>query len=325
MAIPATIELEIVKGLCSADCPMCCIDETRWDKQIMTHDVFTRVIDSFGPNIEQIKKIILCGIGEPLLDRHIGSKIEYIRSKGVDSVSIPTNASHLNTKVGTTILDAGVGEVVIGIDSLNKQVFEDIRKGLIFETIMANTHQYIELRNSGDYNSKIMIRTISSERNVDEWNAYVEYWSDFLDFSKGDMLLYFPEHNWSEHNYPNATKVNLPGTRTASPYVSSTAIIDVAKCPYVWDRYNIDIHGNVKLCCVDANASFFELGNVLETDPVELDDGSELARVRNLMMEGRLQEIGPCARCDIPITRAQRGFFDGNTLSNKYANDYVFS
>ena len=325
MPIPTTIELEIVKGFCSADCPMCCIGETRWDKKIMTHDVFTRVIDSFGSNIDQIKKIILCGIGEALLDKHIGSKIEYIRSKGVESVGIPTNASHLNTEVGTTILDAGVGEVVIAIDSLKKPVFEDIRKGLVFETIMANAHRYIEIRNSGDYESKVMIRMISSERNVDEWNDYVQYWSEYLDFTKGDMVLFFPEHNWSEHNYPNATKVHLSGTRTASPHVDSNAPTEVERCPYVWDRYNIDVHGKLKLCCVDANATFFELGNVLDTDPVELDIGPELSRIRNLMTDGRLQEIGPCAGCNIPTTRAERGFFDGQTLSNKYANDYVYS
>ncbi len=325
MIIPATVDIEIVKGLCSADCPMCCIDETRWDRQIMTHNLFTKIIDSFGPDIDQIKKFVLCGIGEALLDKNIGSKIEYIRSKGVESVGIPTNASHLNTEVGTTILDAGVGEIVIGIDSLDKQVFEDIRKGLVFETIMANTHQYIDLRNAGDYKSKVMIRMISSERNVDDWDDYVQYWSEYLDFSKGDMLLYFPEHNWAEHNYPNATKVNLPGARTTSPYVSSNVNIDVDKCPYVWDKYNINVHGKVKLCCVDANASFFVLGNVLDSNPFELYNSAELSRIRNLMSHGSLQEIGPCSKCNIPITRAKRGFFDGHTLSNKYANDYTYS
>ena len=325
MAIPTTIELEIVKGLCSADCPMCCIGETRWDRQIMTHDTFTRVIDSFGSNIDQIKTVILCGIGEALLDKHIGSKIEYIRSKGVESVGIPTNASHLTTEVGTTILDAGVGEVVIAIDSLNKQVFEDIRKGLVFESVMENTHRYIELRNSGNYESKVMIRMITSERNVDEWNDYVQYWSEYLDFSKGDMVLFFPEHNWSENNYPNATKVHLSGTRSASPDIGSNAIADTGKCAYVWDRYNIDVHGKLKLCCVDANSTFFDLGNVLDTDPVELDNNPELVRVRNLMDAGKIQDIGPCATCNIPVTRAERGFFDGHTLSNKYANDYVYS
>ena len=62
MAIPTTIELEIVKGLCSADCPMCCIGETRWDRQIMTHDTFTRVIDSFGSNIDDYTISVFCGI-----------------------------------------------------------------------------------------------------------------------------------------------------------------------------------------------------------------------------------------------------------------------
>ena len=70
MAIPDTIELEIVKGLCSADCPMCPIGETRWDRDIMNQETFTRIVDSFGSELSQIRKFILVGIGESLLDRH---------------------------------------------------------------------------------------------------------------------------------------------------------------------------------------------------------------------------------------------------------------
>ncbi|SVA99027.1 uncharacterized protein METZ01_LOCUS151881 [marine metagenome] len=324
ISIPDTIELEIVKGLCSADCPMCSIGETRWDRDIMSQETFTQIIDSFGPSLEQIRRVVLVGIGEALLDKNRGSKIQYLKDRGIETVGIPTNASHLTTEVATTILESGLSEVIIGLDSMNKDVFEGIRKGLNFERILENTHKYIEIRDSGHYESAVMIRMITSDRNVTEWNDYVEYWSKYLDYSKGDMLLYFPEHNWSEHDYPNEVKINLPGTKAASPFVGEDVDLQSRRCAYVNDRYNIDVHGNLKLCCVDINASFFELGNVLDTDPVELDNSSVLAQIRELMSDGRIDEIAPCSKCDVPENRPLRGYFDGTVLSNKYANEYDY-
>ncbi len=324
MSIPDTIELEIVKGLCSADCPMCPIGETRQDREIMSQETFIRIIDSFGSSLEQIRRVILVGIGEALLDKNLGLKIQYLKDQGIATVGIPTNASHLNDKVATTILESGVSEVIIGIDSLKKDVFEGIRKGLTFERVLNNTHRYIELRDSGNYDSTVMIRMITSNRNVDEWNNYVDYWSEYLDYSKGDMLLYFPEHNWSEHEYPNEVKITLPGTKAASPFIGEDVELESRTCPYISDRFSIDVHGNLKLCCVDINASFFELGNVLDSDPVQLDNSSILSELRKLMSDGRIQDIAPCAKCDVPDNRPLRGFFDGTVLSNKYANDYDY-
>ena len=324
MAIPSTIVLEIVKGLCSADCPMCPIGETRWDRDIMNQETFTQIVDSFGSELSHIRKFILVGIGESLLDKHLGDKIGYLKDRGIELVAIPTNASHLTAEMATTILDAGVDEMIIGIDSLQKEIYEDIRKDLVFEKILANTHQYIDIRNAGNYDSAIMIRMITSDRNVAEWDDYVRYWSEYLNFPKGDMLLYFPEHNWSEHDYPNEVRIDLPGSKAASPFVGDTVETDTRRCSYVSDRYNIDVHGNVKLCCVDINASFFDLGNVLETNPIELDNSPVLAGIRNLMESGNIGAIEPCAECNLPDTRPRRGYFDGQVLSNQYANEYDY-
>ena len=298
MLLPEIIEIEIVKGLCSADCPMCCINETRFDKKIMTYEKFTEIVDSFGTNIENVKKVILCGIGEALLDKTLGPKIKYLKSKGIELICVPTNASHLTEDVATEILDAGIDELIIAIDSLKKEVFEGIRKGLVFEQIIKNTHRYIDIRDAGNYDSAVMIRMITSHRNVDEWDDYVEYWSKCLNFLKGDMFLRFPEHNWSEHDYPNAGLAIKP------------KIDHSIRCEYVSDRYNIDVNGQMKLCCIDVNADFFKLGNVLRNDPVELINSEQYNDIRRLMNDGKREEILPCSKCDTPNLRSRRTYSD---------------
>jgi len=296
--IPEIIELEIVKGICSANCPMCSIGEVKKDSGIMTYEKFVEIIDSFGDNIKNIKKVILCGIGEALLDKGISKKIEYLIDKGVVNISIPTNASHLNSELSKKILDAGVGEVILAVDSLDKNTYEKIRKNLKFEIVIENIHKYIKMRDGGGYDSKIMIRMVTSHANSAEWNDYIKYWSQYLDFDKGDMLLHFPEHNWSEHDYPNAKIEKLQDQSGM-------------KCSYVSDRFNIDLYGNLKLCCLDVNASFYNLGNVLQNDPIKLYNSKVFNSIREAMDKGAIHDIRACKKCNIPIKRSKRGFYVG--------------
>ena len=136
MIIPKILEIEIARGFCTASCPMCSIDETKYNKSVMTFEKLKTIIDNFGEDIKHIEKIIFCGLGEVLLDKQLEKKIEYVKSKGVDYVSIPSNASLLTKKTSLKLLNSGLNEVLIGMDSMKKKLFEEIRKDLIFEEIL---------------------------------------------------------------------------------------------------------------------------------------------------------------------------------------------
>ena len=115
LVIPKIVEVEIARGFCTASCPMCSIDKTKYNKIIMSDEKFIRLVDNFGSNIQNFDKWILCGLGEVLLDKKIDNKIKYVKSKGVPYVSAPSNASLLNKKIAKKILDAGLDEIIIGI------------------------------------------------------------------------------------------------------------------------------------------------------------------------------------------------------------------
>ena len=178
---------------------------------------------------------------------------------------------------------------------MNKKIFEKVRRDLIFEEVLENTLNYIKIRDKNNFNSKVMIRMIISDDNKNEWDSYVKYWSKILNFEKGDMILYFPEHNWSEHDYPNAKDKPVVYKKNC-------------KCTYVYDRMLVDAHGNVRLCCIDINSSFFNLGNVLLRNPIDLFNSEVFVKVRKLMDQGQINDIKPCKTCNVPLMRSQRGF-----------------
>ncbi len=299
MFIPEKIEIETVRGICTATCPMCSIEETRYNKSVMNIDKFKLIIDSFKDNLQKIKRINLVGLGETLADKRLPLKIEYLKAKNANYVAFPTNGSLLIKKMSEEILNAGLDEVILGIDSLNKKEFEKVRRDLIFEEIIDNTLSHINIRNKGNYNHKIMVRMIINESNSHEWEGYKNYWSKFLDFHKGDAVLYFKEHNWADHEYPNAKE---------QPRI----VKKTCKCNYVYDRLCIDAHGNVKLCCIDINADFFKLGNVLFEDPIEIFNNKQFTYFRKMMDKGEINKIKPCGTCDVPLHRESRGYYNNN-------------
>ena len=296
MEYPEKLEIELARGFCTASCPMCSIDETKYNKVVMKFEKFKAIVDSFGEHIDKINHVNLVGLGEVLLDKKLDEKIKYLKLKGVDHVSFPSNASLLDAATSKKILDAGLGEIIIGIDSMNKPIFEKVRRDLIFEEVLENTLSHIKVRDKYDYNSKIMIRMIINKDNSNEWNSYVKYWEKLLNFDKGDMILYFPEHNWSDHDYPNSE---------GKPKIVKKDI----RCDYIYDRLCLDAHGNVKFCCIDINASFFGgIGNVLLMDPIEIFNSDYFVNSRRLMNEGEINKIKPCSTCNVPIQRSQRGY-----------------
>ena len=299
MIIPDKLDIEVVRGVCTATCPMCPIEETRYNSSVMNFEMFKKIIDRFGKNIKKINRVNLVGIGEILVDVKLNLKIEYLKSKGLNNICFPTNASLLKTNVAEKVLDAGINEVIFGIDSMNKAIYEKVRRDLIFEEVLENTLNYIKIRDNGDYDSRIMVRMILSKDNKDEWNSYKEYWSKFLNFEKGDMALYFPEHNWSDHDYPKAKS-------------EPTVVEKNCKCIYVYDRMLLDAHGNVRLCCIDINSTFFKLGNVLQEDPITLFNSKNFLNVRELMDQGKINDIKPCKTCNVPLMRSDRGFNNDN-------------
>ena len=303
MKYPEKLEIELARGFCTASCPMCSIEETMYNKSMMKFEKFKAIVDSFGEHIKKIKHVNLVGLGEVLLDKKLHHKIEYLKIKGIKHISFPSNASLLKSNTSEKLLYAGLGEIIIGIDSMNKKNFEKVRRDLIFEEVIENTLSHIKIRDKYDYNSKIMIRMIISKENSGEWESYKKYWSKLLNFNKGDMILYFPEHNWSDHDYPNAD---------GSPKIVEKNV----KCDYIYDRLCLDAHGNVKFCCIDINASFFDgIGNVLLMDPIEIFNSYYFVNSRKLMNEGNINKIKPCSTCNVPVMRSQRGFANSKEVN----------
>ena len=282
---PSVIDIETVHGICNASCIMCSIRSSAQRPQIMHQDMFLSILDRLIPYRECVEYLNIVGLGEAILDPNVFVKIRACKEAGFRQVSLPTNGGILDELRTSMLLDSGIDIVIFSIDSLIPDKFEKIRQGLSFQRVIDNIHRLIKRRNSGTYSTTICVRMIEQELNEDEWQQYTNYWSQYLTLSRGDMVLRFPRHNWAD---------------------AECAIPKSIPCPYIFDRITINASGMIQFCCIDVDASFYQLGSAFDEDPVRIYNKNLFREARMLMKKGRINDLEHCSRCDVPLKRLHR-------------------
>ena len=144
--IPYNIQIETVAGKCTVSCNMCPIEQHP-RKEIMSDELFDQIIKKLLKIKKNIKFFNLVGIGEPLLDKTTHVKVEKCKKLGFQNVWIYTNATALNKKNSSKLLEAKLDVLVVSLDGFKKSQ-ERIRVGANYDTIEKNIINFIELRDS---------------------------------------------------------------------------------------------------------------------------------------------------------------------------------
>jgi radical SAM protein with 4Fe4S-binding SPASM domain len=294
--MPSHLQVEVVggKGMCNAHCAMCTIDKWERPATIMTNEVFASIIDGIAPFKQHVEYVTLHGNGEPLLDRHMASKVKYVKQKGFSGVGFASNCSALTQRRADELLAAGLDTIICSIDGFKKETHEAIRPGTDYEAIVRNVKYFIEARNRSG-KTKILIRFIRQELNQHEFPAYKEYWEKYLNPAFGDEVLVFNIHNWgSQLEVGNQINESFGTVHDSVPI-----------CADLYHRLLIFPNGDLAFCDADYNG-FYDLGNVQKEHFLKLYNGERLNFYRQKMESGRIGELPYCKSCTIPISRANR-------------------
>lgn len=274
---PKYFEIEPA-DFCNAKCLMCKIgrNEGKSSGHTMTMDVFENIVEQMKPYTDWIEMVSLVGRGESLLDQTLELKIKKLREIGIKQVQLSTNAALLDENRVIELLDSGLNDLRISIDSIRKDIYEKIR-GLSFEKVIGNIEKAIQIRNSKYPNIPIRIRAVELEENVNERREWLDFWNDRL--MDIDVAQFMP--------YVANQKGMTSGLQITYPCISvfSTMVI----------RYG----GGVDLCCVDYSYGErdWDLGNILDSSIVEIWRGEIFQKIRRMHLNGNRDMIPLCKGC----------------------------
>lgn len=291
MVIPKHVQIETLNGVCTAKCKMCIIFNSKRKPVKMEINSFRRILEKFLPYQQNIEYLTLHGWSEPLLDKELPEKVKISKELGFKGVGFASNCTELSESTSLRLLDSGLDTMICSIDGIKKETHESIREGTDFDKVVANVMNFIELRNKRG-KTRILIRFIRQESNKEEWDAYYEFWNKHISEDYGDQVVKFDIHNCAGE-LEHYDEYDVRGDIEPVEF----------HCDDLWDRLIILSDGTIAFCDADADGDYYELGNALEDDPIEVFNNEHFEHARRLMKEGKVFELERCRDCTIPRSR----------------------
>ena len=131
--LPRSLYIETTSR-CNSLCETCILTfggrepqkDLRWGQ-------FRTIVDQF-PVLE---RVLLHGIGEPLLNRELPRMISHLKTRGA-TVLFNSNAITLSPKMGRALVDAGLDELRVSLDASSRDTYARIRGVDAFDKVVEN-------------------------------------------------------------------------------------------------------------------------------------------------------------------------------------------
>ena len=143
MRYPHFIEFELTNH-CQLKCIMCPHPQMTRPKGFMQPALVKKIVDEVRGHT---KDSYLHIQGEPLLHPEFDECVNYVADAGIRT-SFASNALLLDGDIASKVLHSKLNEIIISIDSLDKDTYEKIRVGSSFDKVYSNTIQFIKDKHS---------------------------------------------------------------------------------------------------------------------------------------------------------------------------------
>lgn len=273
---PIHLDLEATTR-CNLKCFMCFQSYDTPKSDIMDIKLFKKIID------EGVQRG-LCSIktqyrGEPLLYPAMTEMIRYAKNKGIIEVSFNTNATLLNEARTRSLIKVGLDKIICSIDGYTKDVYENVRIGASFETVLNNIKGIQRLKKEMDSKKPIVrVQMVDTPRNHHQIDEYLKFWGEIAEqVAVEDMLDWKAEEE------------------------DGTPLSDFA-CAQLWQRLVVLADGDVLPCCRamrGGNGKLEVLGNVKERSISEMWNSDKLNRFRELHKKGKSHKMRMCRVCGL--------------------------
>ena len=306
--LPIKLDIENVSR-CNFRCTMCVVSDWHKGKRAgdMTIDDFKRLIDEQYGLIE----IKLQGIGEPLMQGDtFFEMIKYARLQHV-WVRTTTNASLLHLKDNyKKLVDSNVNEIQISIDGADKETFEAIRRGSIFERVIENCKLInAYCRENGLARTKMW--TVVQHPNEHQLEDLVNLAHEigFTNQVFSLELTHWGSEDWSVRNAMVSMEDRLNPARLLSLIEQGKSLgvkvwfwnvtekySTLSKdklCPWPFERAVVTSDQRTVPCCTIGNPDAYELGKGKRF--TEVWNSEEYATFRQAHLDGNIPKV--CQAC----------------------------
>jgi len=268
-------------SICNARCVMCPFPAMQRSKKVMTQDTFEKIVAQVKKERLRINKVFFSGLGEPLVDPKIISRLKVFKDLGF-RVKLYTNASLLTREIAKQLVALELDEMNISFNGVTPEQYQKVM-GLDFSKTVANINALLEARNAVRSRlPNIRISSIITKENEEDIEKHIQNWSD-----KADSVTVSLPHEWGGAiDITSETRI----TKSKRTY----------PCRSLWHTFMIDSNGDFAVCCRD-HESRYVLGNINRHSFSDVQKSPVMNRFRRLNL-GYSREKLPkiCRNCNFP-------------------------
>jgi MoaA/NifB/PqqE/SkfB family radical SAM enzyme len=316
--MPAELYLETTNR-CNLQCRTCPqfwgMDE---DPADLTPDQVARILAQF----DGVRRVVLHGIGEPLLNKDLFSIVRAVKERGSYAL-FNTNGLLLRGRVLGQMALSGLDELRVSVDSASPGTYTRVRGVDGLSRIIENIRRLDATKsNLGVTTPKISLWITGMKMNVQELPALVQVAADIGVREVYLQRLVFSGRGLAvqdEALYRRADSDELGAVRDAEQLAEALGVVlrgsgeassgsllpspdgagSYRACRRPWTLMYVTANGNVLACCIAPFTGFpyesIVLGNILEQTAEEIWNGPRYQAWRRGMLEG--QPPLPCAGC----------------------------
>jgi len=263
---PKVLQIETTI-VCQATCYFCPQKKATRRPLFMPMDVVDKIINETKGLGITYRPFIL---NEPFADKRMIEIVQKIKSDPTAKVEFNTNGELVDAKKTDALLAAKVDAMRFSVDGIRRETFDETR-GINYDKTYKHVSHFVEEAQKADYPIDVEVRMIRLPGTEKEQLDFQKYWQ-----SKGAKVVFT-----SLYRYPwegQTESVNKP-------------------CLKVLDQMFIYVDGRVTLCCWDS-AERAVVGDVKESNTLDIWNGEMLRHYRELLANGKRDQIDLCSRCD---------------------------
>lgn len=285
---PKHFQVETIR-VCNARCPFCPVDQ--WDMSVptMSDQLYDKIVEELSEYSHWVEMVDCNRVGEPMLDKKIVERVRKMKQEaGIRRVILSSNASKLTEDKAVALLEAGLDEMMISIDSVDKETYEKLRVRLNYEEVIENIKTFFRVRNEIKPDMIIRVRGVSffdlnNENDRQELIRWEDFWAPYE--KPQDRIYMKSAINWGNQKEWDG---HLP------QYEPDDWVYHPCIIPY--GTFHITSWGGVALCAEDYDAKM-NIGDINVQTIAEVWKNEEWARIRKLHRTGKRNDISLCQGC----------------------------
>lgn len=299
-ASPISLQIELTSR-CNLKCKMCEHSFKEINKKDLSYDQFVYIIDQFP----FLKNITLQGLGEPLLNVDLFKMIREAKKRNI-RIGLTTNGTLLTEEIGRKLIDNQIDWIFISLDSLNKDRYEEIRKGAKLDIVVANIEKFIKQK--GNKPPETNFWTLIMNDNIEDIPSIVS----FAKKLKMKKVVLQNIHNWGHDSFnTNWKKMKMDSEDKFAKMVEN--IKDIAqginvevntniskdnksKCDWPWRSMYITSEGFVTPCCMQgSDADVINFGNIFTESVGDIINNDKYQNFRRCLNSDKIPKV--CIGC----------------------------